>query len=357
MLLLSKVFGSVGFLVAGGKLHIGIGERSAVRARVDLSSPRSLGVHWVPPDLHGFCELVFDTLKLLNDFVRQVWWCAETLGCHVGLVGCGRVCLLGLPAWLRPDFVPPSPFRVVKVEVAKTSHISVQLHLIDAEFRKAWMLFFCRSVHPVVTVGQFLAVVDPCLPQEAKIDLPRVTGQNLLEVARANRSMAGGLDGWNWNEIKALHLAWFSGLAILLNMVEIMCDWPQGLLDAYIAMIPRPMGILPPGSGPCSVLPLVSRLWTSLRLSHLKDWVQGWVLSLYFVWGMVRLRLRRGSPLRLILRRSCLGLGVISCMLWLLMLSSPLTLLIGVFWIVPWVVLVSLPGSGKYTSPIIVRFG
>ena len=29
-------------------------------------------VNWVPPDLHGFFEWVFDTLKLLNDFVRQV---------------------------------------------------------------------------------------------------------------------------------------------------------------------------------------------------------------------------------------------------------------------------------------------
>ena len=72
---------------------------------------------------------------------------------------------------------------VFKDEVAKTSKIFVELHLIDAEFRKAWMPFFCRSGHPVITNDQFLAFVDPFLHQEAVIDLPQ-------------RSAAGGWDGW-----------------------------------------------------------------------------------------------------------------------------------------------------------------
>ena len=36
--------------------------------------------------------------------------------------------------WLRPDFV-------VKDPLTKTSRILVEPHLIDAEFRKAWMPF------------------------------------------------------------------------------------------------------------------------------------------------------------------------------------------------------------------------
>ena len=51
------------------------------------------------------------------------------------------------------------------------------------------------------------------------------------------------------------------------------------------------------------------------------------------------------------------GAGGINCMLWLLMSSSPSTQLIGLFWIVPWGVLVCLPGSGKSSSLTIVRFG
>ena len=45
-------------------------------------------------------------------------------------------------AGLRPDFVPLSPFLVVKDPLTKASRILVEPHLIDTEFRKAWMPFF-----------------------------------------------------------------------------------------------------------------------------------------------------------------------------------------------------------------------
>ena len=123
-------------------------------------------------------------------------------------------------AWLRPAFVPPSPFLVVKDPLTDASRILVEPHLIDAEFRKAWMPFFCRSGHPVVSTDQFLAFVGHLLPQEPLLHLPRITGRDLQEVARAKKSTAGGLDGWAWNEIEALSFPWFSGLAILLELVE-----------------------------------------------------------------------------------------------------------------------------------------
>ena len=40
-------------------------------------------------------------------------------------------------AWLRPDFVPPCPSLIVK-----DPQILFEPHLIDVEFRKAWMPFF-----------------------------------------------------------------------------------------------------------------------------------------------------------------------------------------------------------------------
>ena len=95
--------------------------------------------------------------------------------------------------------------------MAKAAQILVEPHLIDAEFRKAWMPFFCRSGHPIVTVEQFLDVVDPLLPPEPVMELPRIAGQDL--------STAGGLDGWAWNEIRFLPLAWFSGLAWMLMLL------------------------------------------------------------------------------------------------------------------------------------------
>ena len=138
-------------------------------------------------------------------------------------------------AWLRPDFVPPSPFLVVQDPQTQSSRILVGPHLIDAEFRKAWMSFFCRSGHPVVTPDQFLDFVGHLLLQEPLLGLPWITGRDLQEVAGATKSAAGGLDGWAWNEIKALPLPWLSGLAILLQLVETSGVWPRGLLDACIA--------------------------------------------------------------------------------------------------------------------------
>ena len=69
-------------------------------------------------------------------------------------------------------------------------------------------------------------------------------------------------------------------------MVETSGVWPQGLLDAYIATIPKAHGDCPPlGQRPLSVLPVDYRLWASLRLGHLREWVEGWLPKLGFSFG------------------------------------------------------------------------
>ena len=95
------------------------------------------------------------------------------------------------------------------------------------------------------------------------MDLPRITGRDLQEVARAKKAAAGGLDGWAWNEVN-------SGLAILLELVESTGTWPRGLLDAYIAMIPKadgdstPLGSTAPQCTPCCVQAVgFPSAWTS----------------------------------------------------------------------------------------------
>ena len=150
------------------------------------SSPSPLG--WVgPPDLHGFYKWGFDSLDILNDFTGQgrreagmrKWtdWLREDLGSRAY-------------AWLRPDFVLPSPFLVVKDPFAEASGILVEPHLIGAEFCKGWILFFCPSGHLVVTVDQFWGIVGHLLPQESQLDLPWITERDLQEVAGANKSTA-----------------------------------------------------------------------------------------------------------------------------------------------------------------------
>ena len=199
---------------------------------------------------------MFDSLGLLNDILKQVVVSRKDIGVRKWTRWLGEDLSSRPYVWLRPDFVPPSSVLIVKDPQTQSSRILVEPHLIDAEFRNAWMPYFCRSGHPVVTPDQFLDFVGHLLPQEPYLDLPRITGRHLQEVARAKKSTADGLDGWAWNEIKALPLPWFYGLAILLGLVESTGIWPQGLLDAYIAMIPNADGDTTPlGQRPLSVLP------------------------------------------------------------------------------------------------------
>ena len=50
---------------------------------------------------------------------------------------------------------------------------------------------------------------------------------------------AGGLDGWEWRELKVPLVSWYDELARIITKVEDFGVWPDGLLDAYIAMIPK----------------------------------------------------------------------------------------------------------------------
>ena len=49
-----------------------------------------------------------------------------------------------------------SHFLVIKDQEAKTSRILVEPHLVDSEFCRAWIFYFCRSGRRVVAVEQLL---------------------------------------------------------------------------------------------------------------------------------------------------------------------------------------------------------
>ena len=66
-------------------------------------------------------------------------------------------------------------------------------------------------------------------------------------------------------------------MVILLKLVETTGIWPQGLLDAFFALIPEADGDSTPlDQRPLSVLLVVYRL-ASLRLGHLREWVEEWL--------------------------------------------------------------------------------
>ena len=60
--------------------------------------------------------------------------------------------------------------------------------------------------------------------------------------------------------------------------MRILGVWPDGLLDAYIAMIHKFDGdATSPGQRPPSVLPVVCRIWASARMVQLERWFKSWV--------------------------------------------------------------------------------
>ena len=73
-------------------------------------------------------------------------------------------------------------------------------------------------------------------------------------------------------------VSWYDEFARILTKVEDVGIWPDGLLDAYIAMIPKTDGDATPlGQRPLSVLPVVYRIWASAHMGQLDDWFKSWV--------------------------------------------------------------------------------
>ena len=144
---------------------------------------------------------------------------------------------------------------------------------IDEEFRKAWLPYFCRSGQREASLEEFDREVEVWLPLLPEGYLPRLTGQMLADVVQRKSVTAGSLDGWRWRELKVLPVSWYDGLACILTKVENTGVWLDGLLDAYIAMIPKTDGdAIPLRQRPLSVLPVIYLIWASAWMGQLDGW-------------------------------------------------------------------------------------
>ena len=183
-------------------------------------------------------------------------------------------------------------------------------------------------------LDSFRAVAEELTPLLGEVQLPRLSGDMLYEVVQKKTPTAGSLDGWGWREFKALPVAWFDKLASLFTLVEEEGVWPDGLLDAYIAMIPKADGDSTPlGQRPLCVLPIAYRFWASVRLLHLGEWFKSWVPESVFSAGRGAVRLRPGILRLLTSKNPCLVLWILMFISLWRMSSNPLIRLIGVSWI------------------------
>ena len=209
--------------------------------------------------------------------------------------------------------VPSAPFLQCKPHLTPGgSGVLADPARIDEEFRKAWLLYFCRPGQRETSLEEFSFEVRGWLPVLPVFELLRLAGQMLADVVQRKGATAGGLDGWGWRELKVLPVSWFDELARILTLVEDTGIWPDGLLDAYIAMVPKTDGDATPlGQRPLSVLPVVYRIWASARMVQLESWFKSWVPGSVFSAGVVVGRWKLGFLRLLTLRRFFLVLLIL----------------------------------------------
>ena len=192
--------------------------------------------------------------------------------------------------WLRPDLVLPAPFLQCEPHLTLGgSGVLADPAWIDEEFRKAWLPYFCRSGHRDTSLEEFDREVEGWLPLLLGVSLLRLTGQMLADFVQRKGATAGSLDGWEWSELKVLPFSWYHELARILTKVEDFWVWPDGLLDAHIAMIPKTDGDATPlGQRSLSVLHVVYRIWASARMVQHEEWFRSWVPDSVFSAGSGR---------------------------------------------------------------------
>ena len=192
--------------------------------------------------------------------------------------------------------VPRAPFLHCKPHlIPGGSGVLADPARIDEEFRKTWFPSFCRSGQREASLEEFAEEVDGWLPLLPETSLLELTGEMLADVVRRKGATAGGLDGWVEREMKALPVAWYGEMARILIKVEEIGVWPEGLHDAYIAMILKADGDTTPlGQSPLIVLPVVYRIWASARMVQLEEWFRSWVPDSVFSAVVVAVRLRLG---------------------------------------------------------------
>ena len=98
--------------------------------------------------------------------------------------------------WLCTDRVPPTPFLRCELGVTPDgSGILSDPHLLDREFRKAWLPFFCRRDRGSADLSALNAEVGGWLPAPPVVGLPPLTGTDLFETVQKKEPIAGSLDG------------------------------------------------------------------------------------------------------------------------------------------------------------------
>ena len=204
----------------------------------------------------------------------------------LGGVGSRRTLLFIPSSGLGPDLVLPAPFLQCQ------AHLLVFLgfwrilpELMRNSEKPGFPTFVALGKGVPALRNSLMRLKVGCL-LFPEVSLPDLTGEMLADVVRREGVTADVLDGWGWRELEVLLVVWYDGLARILAKVEEIGVWPDGLLDACIAMIPKVDGDATPlGQQPLSVRPVVYRIWASARIVQLEAWFRSWVPKSVFSAG------------------------------------------------------------------------
>ena len=128
----------------------------------------------------------------------------------VGGIGFGRILLFIRIGGFAQICFPPAPFLQCEPHLSPGgSGVLSDPARIDAEFRKAWLPYFCRSWQREASRKEFDREVEGWLPLLPEVSLLRLTGQMLADVVLHKGVSAGSLDGWEWRELKVFPVSWY----------------------------------------------------------------------------------------------------------------------------------------------------
>ena len=176
----------------------------------------------------------------------------------------------------------PAPFlQCDPLSTPRGSRVLADPARIDEEFRKAWLPYYCRSGQGETSLEEFTHEVEVGCLSSRRLLCRGFLGRCLLRLFIVRALL---LVVWMAGIGGSSRLCWLPGLMVLL----VSClRWSiEGLLDAYLAMIPKTDGDATPfRQWPLGVLPTAYRIRASARMLQLEDWFQSWVLDSVFSAG------------------------------------------------------------------------
>ena len=89
----------------------------------------------------------------------------------------------------------------------------------------------------------------------------------------SNMESAPGIDQWRYGDLQRLPPRALEELAVLMNAISRTRLWPEQLTKVWMSAIAPSMGIPALKCRPISVLPVTYRLWGSVQLALLQEWL------------------------------------------------------------------------------------